>query len=315
MSGIHIGQKLNKLGKENLIFKYEVDTLEDLILHNNFLLSKVSSYHGNGKIPNKISYLTDAEERNSVEAMKQGKTKFKEDDVDYEINELGYRTNHPIEGMKNSIGVFGCSFTFGVGLPHENLFTTILEEKLKEPVYNFGIPGGGIAKVTKSFTSINSLYKLKTAIFILPSFYRYEFINTPNKHTIEQSDFIPNYKPKDKEGNRIFDSIYSAFDDITFLNEYIKHINIIKMSAKLNGTKIYFTTWCHQSSELNLKYKIENFEKKILFIESYEELMGKSSTDFARDGLHPGIRTHVETAELIYDFLTYVPIVTKPKLI
>jgi len=310
MNGLHIGQKLNKLDKENLIFKYEVDSYEDLVLHNNFLLSKVSNYHANGKIPNNLKYLTEFEEKNSKEAIKNGKTNFNEDDVTYEINELGYRTKHPIDKIKDSIGVFGCSYTFGVGVPHEHIFTTILENKLGELVYNFGIPGGGIQKLTKSFTSINSLYKLKTAIFVLPSFYRYEFINSSNKHLIEQSDFIPNFKPQDKEGVKNFDAIYSAFDDITFLNEYCKHLNIIKMYGKLSNTKIYFTTWCNETEELIKKYNIENFEDKIFFIESYDELMGKPVNDFARDGMHPSVRTHLKTAEIIHKFLN-----VKPKLI
>jgi hypothetical protein len=303
MNGLQIGHKLNKAGKENLIFKYEVDSYEDLVLHNNFLLSKVSKYHRESNLPNNVKYLNDVEEKISKEAIKNRKTNFNEDDVTYEINELGYRTKHPVDKIKDSIGVFGCSYTFGVGVPHEHIFTTILENKLGVPVHNFGIPGGGIQKLTKSFTSINSLYKLKTAIFVLPSLYRYEFINRQNNYTIEQIDFIPNFKPQDKENIKNFDAIYSAFDDITFLNEYCKHLNIIKMHAKLSNTKIYFTTWCNETEKFIRKYNIENFENKILFYESYDELMGKPVNDFARDGMHPGIRTHFKTSEIILKFI------------
>ena len=310
MNGMNIGLKLNKLGREDLIFKYEVDNYDDLVLHNNFLLSKLSKFHADCKLPNTLRYLTDVEQNNSIDAIKNGKTEFKEEDVIYNVNELGYRTNNPISGMKNAVGVFGCSFTFGVGVPDENLCTTILERYMGQPVYNFGIPGGGIQKLTKSFTSINSLYKLKTAVFIIPSFYRYEFISSPNKNLIDQTDFIPNYKPTDKRGIENFDSIYSAFDNVTFLNELSKHLNLIKMSAKLNGTDVYFTTWCRDTINLIDKYKVEKFQTQVFFTESFEQIMGKKVTDFARDGLHPGVRTHMEVANSMYSFIT-----AKPKLI
>lgn len=304
MSGMHIGQKLNKLNKESLIFRYELDSYSDLVLHNNFLLSKVSQYHANSNLPIKLKHLTEFELDNTKTAIKKGITQLKEDDVEYDINELGYRSSNPIQSMKNAIGIFGCSFTFGVGVPHKDIFTTLLEEKLNEPVYNFGIPGGSIQKQTKSFTSVNSIFKLKKAVFVLPSFYRYEFISAPNGHIIEQVDFIPNFAPKGKMSEKNYQSFYDMFDDITFLNEYVKHLNMIKMSAKLHGTEIYFTTWCKDTNDLIKKYNIENFGTQILFIESYEELQGMKVIDYARDGMHPGVRTHIETANQIETMLT-----------
>jgi hypothetical protein len=296
------------------IFKFRVDTAGELIESNAFLTEKISIDHAKGLIkysksfPVTMKYLSPYEEEQSVKAIKDKKTNFKEDDVEYSISALGYRNSRPVEEIYNSVGVWGCSYTFGVGVPYADIYSNILESKLNTPVHNFGIPGAGIQKVTRSFIVNNNYFKFKTAFFVMPSLYRFEHLSFNNYSTKEEVpsdaistfDLIPNWVPKhNKPLAKRTQILYELHDDAFFIMELSKNLELIKQSAELNGTKVYFATWCHKTHEFLLKYDISKAEL-VQFIESSEDMMHDSVQDFARDGMHPGIRSHQATANALY---------------
>jgi len=295
---------------QELIFKYKPESLSELTTMNHFLTQKVSMLHKEAKdFPVTLRYLHQYEEEISLKAIQSKKTNLKESDVDYYINPFGYREEKPIEETYNSIGVWGCSYTFGVGVPAKDLYTNILVDKIKSPVYNFGIPGAGIQKVAKSFVINNNFFKFKTAFFVLPSLYRFEYVtsncyDTPEEvssDTVNSFDLIPNWFPShNKELARKGKMLYELYDDVSFLAELVKNLELIKQNAEINGTKVYFTTWCINTYDLLTKYSICK-PKVVQFLESNKENMGNYVSDFARDGIHPGVRSHAATAEILYD--------------
>lgn len=301
MDATTIFQIIKNKNKEEILFKYcDFNDFENLRLFSLYLLNKCTN--NICESPNQFTYMTKREEKQTEDAIKNNLTNIKIDDVKYDTCELGYRISNPLEGIKNSIGVFGCSYTFGIGIPNDKTFTHLLQERLGVPVYNFGIPGSGIQKITKSFCSINGFYKLKTAIFVLPSLYRYELIKQDGDYFI-QEDLIPNNPPSLLK--KTYELLYSEFDDITFFNEYIKHIHLIKLMAKVHGTEVYFTTWCGVTLDLLKKYNVDYFESEsIRFLESERSHRGENVNDFARDGLHPGLKSHKLTCDTIYSILT-----------
>jgi hypothetical protein len=296
--------------KQELIFKYRPESLIELTEMNHLLTQKISISHNKVKdFPMTLQYLHNYEEEISLKAIKNNKTKFKEDDVEYHISSFGYREKKTIEEMSNLIGVWGCSYTFGVGVPDKDIFPIILEDKLKSSIYNFGIPGAGIQKISKSFIVNNNLFKFKTAFFVLPSLYRFEYISfncydTPKEvpiETVSSFDFIPNWFPKhNKEVSRKSKMLYEIYDDASFMVELVRNLELIKQNAEINGTKLYFTTWCDTTYNLLVKYEICDIEI-VKFIENMEFFIGQTVNDFARDGLHPGIRSHQETANVLHD--------------
>ena len=60
-----------------------------------------------------------------------------------DINSIGARSTHEYEKLENTISVYGDSSTFGVGVPVEDAWPTLLEEKLGRGVLNFGVGGYG----------------------------------------------------------------------------------------------------------------------------------------------------------------------------
>jgi hypothetical protein len=296
--------------KQELIFKYRPKSLIELTEMNHLLTQKVSMTHNKVKdFPMTLPYLNNYEEEISLKAIQNKTTKFKENDVEYYISSLGYRERKTIEEIPNLIGVWGCSYTFGVGVPDKDIFPIILEDKIKSSIYNFGIPGAGIQKIAKSFIVNNNLFKFKTAFFVLPSLYRFEYISfncydTPKEapiETVSSFDFIPNWFPKhNKELSRKSKMLYEIYDDASFMVEFVRNLELIKQNAEINGTKLYFTTWCDTTYNLLVKYEICDIEI-VKFIENMEFFIGQTVNDFARDGLHPGIRSHQETANVLHD--------------
>ena len=290
--------------KLNIILNYDsIKSFSDLRLFSHFLMKRVSTSHNNLQCPTTLEFLSENEKIVALESIKKGITNIGIDEVIYKFNELGYRGSNELKYLNNGIGTFGCSFTFGEAMPEEKTFTHILENKLQEPIFNFGIPGAGIQKIAKSFCTINNFYKLKKAIFVLPSLYRYEYIFMEESGKIDSLDFLPSWPLKIKNSMFAYESVYDAYDEYTFLNEFIKNINLIKLNAKLHKTDVIFTTWDYILHQHMRDLKIDNPDDipKIRFIEQEMFNLGENVTTFARDGKHPGLETNIVAAETIYN--------------
>lgn len=59
--------------------------------------------------------------------------------VDYRFNNLGWRCNHDLYNIDNSVCAIGNSITFGVGVSSEQRWTGLLEQHIDQPVYNFSV--------------------------------------------------------------------------------------------------------------------------------------------------------------------------------
>jgi hypothetical protein len=319
-NNLNIASYIIKHNKLDVILNYNnIRTFDDLKLFSHFQMKNISDtdIFDNFQCPTKIQFLSKREKEIAFESIKKGITNIGIDEVLYEFNELGYRGSNNIKNLKNSIGTFGCSYTFGEAMPEEKTFTYILQDKINQPIFNFGIPGGSIQKITKTFCSINNYYKLKKAIFVLPSLYRYEHIYNMNKKYIDSIDFLPSWPMEVNGSTDSYYSIYNSYDDFTFLNEFIKNINLIKQNAKINETDIILSTWDPTLYEYMKDLKIGNPDNliKIQFLENERKGHGENVTNYARDGVHPGLESHTHSAELIYNFIKNNKIILDKKLI
>jgi hypothetical protein len=112
-------------------------------------------------------------------------------------------------------------------------------------------------------------------------------------------------------------SIYNSYDDFTFLNEFIKNINLIKQNAKINETDIILSTWDPTLYQYIKDLQIVNPDNllKIQFLENERKGNGETVTTFARDGAHPGLESNTHTAKLIYNFIKNNIVISDKKLI
>ena len=63
---------------------------------------------------------------------------------DYRVNKQEFRTNIDFDKHKGEVSIaIGCSNTFGVGMPEEWIWPTLMVEHVDHPVVNLGIGGSG----------------------------------------------------------------------------------------------------------------------------------------------------------------------------
>ena len=89
-------------------------------------------------------------------------------DITYRINSLGLRTDLEVDDLvpNEFIPVFGCSHTFGLGMPAENLWHNKLSESL--PIFNVGICGSGIMDVYLLLTQLYNEKPFNKAYAVIP---------------------------------------------------------------------------------------------------------------------------------------------------
>jgi hypothetical protein len=304
-----IYEYLQLVDKEHLVFSYDdIKTFEDLQLFSQTILNRsVLGCVRSSDEDITVQYTNLLEKEGSILAVANNLTDIKLDEVKYTVSKLGYRLTNPLSTIENGIGVFGCSITYGIGMTEDKMLTTLLQQELKQPVHNFGIPGGSIQKIAKAFISINNFYKLKKAIFIIPAMHRFEYIGEElmgKKLVLFSESYVPSFEPINKRRKEVYEAVYGNFHDITFFDELIKMITLIKQNAKLNNTEVNFYTWDYKIEQLAAKYKLPDFAKspQIRFPENEEAHQGKKVSDYARDGKHPGKRSQKAMADLL---LTY----------
>jgi len=63
---------------------------------------------------------------------------------DYRVNKQEFRTNIDLDNHKGDVSIaLGCSNTFGLGMPEEWIWPTLMVEHVNHPVVNLGIAGSG----------------------------------------------------------------------------------------------------------------------------------------------------------------------------
>lgn len=106
------------------------------------------------KANNKFNFIeTDTESDYIINKEKIGHSwYYYEKEIVYEYNSWGYRSKDFTELKDDYILTFGCSFTEGIGLCYDDLWSTKMSKKLNYDVLNLGMGGTG-----PDFTMYNSI--------------------------------------------------------------------------------------------------------------------------------------------------------------
>lgn len=216
----------------------------------------------------------------------------------YKLNSSFYRSE---EFYKSPDIIFsGCSFTYGMGLKEESLWTDLLAKKMKSGYINLGLPGKSVSSIINNLYSYFREYGKPKYIFCLfPNFHRFELpINEQiiisqrnlnntkyNSSPIFYDDPIDaggylqdiiiddtnlSEKPKYSKKPHVAEDILSI--DITYWTA-IKHILSFEQYCEAAGIKLFWTTW---DKDLNLainliKDKYPNqYKNFVLLDEKYD---------------------------------------------
>lgn len=97
----------------------------------------------------------------------------------YTTNTHGLRHPHDItEAIPNSIAFLGCSITFGIGMPLERMWSTMLAEELDMTPVNMAQPGGGWDSAFRLYSEWQPIAKCPYTIIYFPDFARRDFAQT-----------------------------------------------------------------------------------------------------------------------------------------
>ena len=205
-------------------------------------------------------------------------------DFSYFINDIGFRGNYPSTDDKRLFAFFGCSITFGQGLPEDKTYADLISKHYNKKYLNLGIPGAGIHRTALTLSAASKIWDIKTAVINLPPFTRFHYVDNTNQ--LQSILLTHNSNQPDIEAIRTslknFSDQYLAADSV----DAIEWILDIAKSKKIN---LVLSSWDDDTIQLVRS----GFSQNILKFNTIDE---------ARD-YHPGIRSHKEFADQVINTL------------
>lgn len=219
----------------------------------------------------------------------------------YTINDYGFRDiNFP---SQTDIAAFGCSFTFGSGMPKEKLWHNVLANMKNSSVYNFGLPGRSIATIIDIFLIASKHIDMKSAVFLFPSFTRTQLavINPILHDTINFIDTDVNFQSKINEQFGIdCDIVYRALTDVELFKIARNKIYLLNHIAKIRNIKVFISSWEEKTYNFFNQLDLDH----ITILPRWQSpSLEYAESDLARDRLHPGINHHELWARAISDHI------------
>ncbi len=219
------------------------------------------------------------------------------------------------KNKKNSILVLGCSIAYGYALDDDQTISAKLNKALNMPVYNFGVPGGGLAN---TYNILETGY-IKENVKIPPKYILYFWMDDHKRRMYQDAswqnhDHFQIYYKNDHGKLKlrkfsIFEYMYFVdyIKNLYFLNNYLYgHFKIVNfINTRINNFAIlYLDSISKGLKELYpdskfiiiqledfpqnyflSKYKIINLEKESGFIFARPDV---EKEYLAKDECHPG---------------------------
>lgn len=240
---------------------------------------------------------------------KHGENDVDNGDFTYRVNKYGFRSNkfNKLDSNNFNILAVGCSVTFGMAMPEENIWPTRLKRKIQETTTkNVNMDNIGLSGID-TFQTLQNVYvyveKFGKPDYIfahLPPIYRkphpespYGRITTKQKiHFLVNSEEIEDY--------------LLAYWEEELLSFYqnILAIRAFEMYCKHTGIKLIWSSWCISSREYYRFFEFENFVDLLV---PYKDFNTECKTDLdkkywkiARDRAHAGSQEHLIYTDLFY---------------
>lgn len=208
------------------------------------------------------------------------------DNVNYKLNEYGYRSKYSEIPDQRYFLTIGCSHTFGQGIINEkNRYSNIVEEKTGIPNINLGLPGGSHLYIQQQFHyayDVCKQYRYPAAIIIQwPEIYRnFLYSETTKDHQIET--------PRTKKNYGILEKI--KYDGAVLWEFKIAYAAVHGICKRLEIPLIEFSLY---SMHLHYQLRYDAIDYQISKVETL------SQVDLGSDNSHPGHQSH----QLMADFL------------
>jgi hypothetical protein len=218
----------------------------------------------------------------------------------YSLNANGYRG--PAFPTETDIAAFGCSFTFGTGLPDYMLWHKLLSDELGKTSINFGVPSASIESIVDIFLIASTHIKMKSAVFLFPHHTRMQIAK---KHPVnDRVDYLNTDVRCASVINKAYglepEYFYRGIPEEEMYKSCKNKIYLLEHIAKERGIDLYVSSW--SADTYNLLNELE-FESAILLPEWSSPSMEFADADKARDNKHPGPKHHALWVDKIKSYI------------
>jgi len=212
----------------------------------------------------------------------------------YYINPYGFRDPWNIGSTNTKIGFYGCSFTFGVGLPTHQTFSHLVKEKLtpnQVDIFNIGVGGGSIHRIAKLLAGSIELLELDLVVLTLPTYLRFLVID----ENLWYHDLLPNFKiTHSNELDAKRDHLYKLFSEHDFESIAGDYIQWMLAELSKKNIKSVWSSWDEATYNV-----IKAYVDPSMMFPKFSHIEG----DVARDQVHPGPIVHNLYADQIVDVI------------
>lgn len=201
--------------------------------------------------------------------------------INYNLNSDGFRIDDSYD--KEGIVFYGCSHTFGVGLPKEKTFSHIVSKYFDCANFNFGVPGTGLdlAVLHAMFMLRTDVKNPKAIVVLNPPPRRWNFFSGFNIRSCSSNTIKKNPTKEEMYGMEYC----SILNDMNNLVQTSKNIVMLQTIAKEMKIPVFIVDSAHE------------FRKEYRAWGHYEWQIARGNDSFdgismARDLIHPGAETH-----------------------
>lgn len=256
------------------------------IVYSSAEVSRKSNNSGTGKPHILDWYPMDTKERFYSETIPQShRDIWINKKISYDLNTYGFRSDEFVEN-RESITILGCSYAFGIGMPNESIWPTLLSKKMGMPVNNISIPGGSLDSAFRVYNEWQPLLKSKYTILLTPQSSRFELGSWG-------SDSFKSFGPWMLSDEFISENDYLTESVKQFLLEHMCSKNYVHVNSRRNLSAINYIARETSSSLVSISC--------LDMVEQFRQDNGGDPDRTARDYAHHGFKWHKYVAEKFYE--------------
>lgn len=206
--------------------------------------------------------------------------------IKYKLNSFGYRTqDFNTVKWEESIVLFGCSCTFGIGVDEDETISHYLSEKLNRPVINMGWPGGSNMNMLMNSLVLSQAKQIPYAIVFLWS--------TTDRLPLFTDKQVYNIGPWNSDENQKNVLYRDSYNDI--YSALFKNYNFFIENETMNS--YFISQFAKEIWKNKTKYVTASFFGNTALCMDTEITF--SMDNKARDLIHPGLESNKTAASTL----------------